>query len=326
KRPWTYFIIQGLIVYGSAFFMYDLFATIILLFPLLLGQVVGMTGQKRSAFFVILTGLSVIASVVIVPKENLILYFVVIIPATVIIVAYAGIFFKQVNARIRTQQILQELEEAHHQVENLTLYSERQRMARDLHDTLAQGIAGIKMQLEAINAHLSNDNYERAQQITHLAMKGASSVLADSRIVIDDLRLYEGTIDLEFILRDHSQKFTAATGIPCNLNYAIVRSVSPIIIEHVSKIVSECLLNIARYAEASEVAVSITTAKDNGLYLEVVDNGIGFDVEESLNKQGHYGLIGLKERVRILNGHIQIFSAVGEGTKVTVSIPQKGEN
>lgn len=139
KRAWMYFVVQGMIVYGSAFFMYDLYATIIALFPLLLGQVIGMVGQKRSAFFVILIGLSIIASIIIVPKESLFIFFVVAVPSTIIIVAYAAIFFKQVNGRIRTQQFLQELEEVHHQVENLTLHHERQRMARDLHDTLAQG-------------------------------------------------------------------------------------------------------------------------------------------------------------------------------------------
>jgi two-component system, NarL family, sensor histidine kinase YdfH len=325
RRAWIYFIVQGLIVYGSAFFMYDMYATIIALFPLLLGQVVGMTGQKRGAFFLILAGLSLIASVIILPKENLLFYFIVAIPATVIIVAYAAIFFKQVNARIRTQHILQELEEVHHQVENLTLYSERQRMARDLHDTLAQGIAGIKMQLEAINAHLSNGNQERAQQIVQLAMKGASSVLADSRIVIDDLRLHEENIDLEYILRENTQQFTIATGIPCSLDYAVVQSLSPKITEHFSRIVSECLLNIARYSKASEVTVSITGTLDNFIHLKIEDNGVGFDLEEVSNKQGHYGLIGMKERVRILGGEIYISSILSEGTTVAVSIPENGE-
>ncbi|WP_366249362.1 sensor histidine kinase [Terribacillus aidingensis] len=321
-----YFGVQGLIVYGSAFFMYNVSATIIALFPLLLGQLVGMVGRNRVAFFVILSGLSIIASVIIIPNEDLFTYFVIVIPATLIIVAYAAIFFKQVNARIRTQQILQELEEAHHQVENLTLYSERQRMARDLHDTLAQGIAGIKMQLEAINAHLSNGNQERAQQIAQLAMKGASSVLADSRIVIDDLRLHEENIDLEYILRENTQQFTTATSIPCSLKYAVVQSLSPKITEHLSKIVSECLLNIARYSKASEASVSITGTLDNRIRLEVEDNGVGFDAEEISNKQGHYGLIGMKERVRILGGEIHISSTLGEGTTVTVSIPENGED
>lgn len=325
-KAWMYFCVQGLIVYGSAFLMYNVSVTIIALFPLLLGQLVGMVGRNRLAFFVILAGLSIIASVIITPKESLFTYFVIVIPATLIIVAYAAIFFKQVNARIRTQQILQELEEAHHQVENLTLYSERQRMARDLHDTLAQGIAGIKMQLEAINAHLSNGNQERAQQIAQLAMKGASSVLADSRIVIDDLRLHEENIDLEYILRENTQQFTTATSIPCSLNYTVVQSLSPKITEHLSKIVSECLLNIARYSKAREVSVSITGTLDNRIRLEVEDDGVGFDAEEISNKQGHYGLIGMKERVRILGGELHISSTLGEGTTVTVSIPENGDD
>ncbi|MFP7494720.1 sensor histidine kinase [Terribacillus saccharophilus] len=321
KRAWMYFVVQGMIVYGSAFFMYDLYATIIALFPLLLGQVVGMVGQKRIAFFLILISLSIIASVIIVPKESLFIFFVGAIPSTVIIVGYAAIFFKQVNGRIRTQQFLEELEEAHHQVENLTLHHERQRMARDLHDTLAQGIAGIKMQLEAINAHLTNGNYERAQQITHLAIEGAGTVLADSRLVIDDLRLHEESTDLEYILRDNIQQFTTATGISCHLDFAIVHSVSPKVTEHCSRIVSECLLNVARYAKATEVTVIATAKHGKDIYLEVSDNGIGFQVDQVLHKQGHYGLIGMKERVRILGGRITIDSQIGQGTKIAVSIP-----
>lgn len=326
SKGWIYFIVQGLIVFGSTSLLSNNYIITFALFPLLLGQVVGMVGKNRMIFFIILSSLFVIASLTLIPLEDLLFYFAIIIPAVLVIVSYAAIFFKQVNMRIRTQQILHELEEAHYQVEKLTLYSERQRMARDLHDTLAQGIAGIKMQLEASNAHLTIGNHERAQHIIQLAMQGASSVLADSRIVIDDLRIYEADIDLGYILKENIQQFTTSTGIPCSLNYAIVTSISPTLTEHLSKIVSECLLNILKHSKASEVSVSVTTSMDDSIYLKIIDNGVGFNKEYISTKQGHYGLIGMKERVRILGGQIDIDSTLGEGTTVTVSIPKNGES
>lgn len=95
--------------------------------------------------------------------------------------AFAIMFFRQVHERQRIQSFLQDLQEAHKKVEELTLANERQRMARDLHDTLAQGVAGLIMRLEAADAHLSRGNTERTGEIIKQSMQQARRTLADAR-------------------------------------------------------------------------------------------------------------------------------------------------
>ncbi|MEJ2752141.1 MAG: histidine kinase, partial [Chloroflexota bacterium] len=108
------------------------------------------------------------------------------------ILVYVLLFIRQLNAREESQRLLAELQEAHGQlaqyaaqVETLTLEAERQRMARELHDTLAQGLAGLVLQLEALEVSLERDNKEQAQQITARARDRARATLADARRAID---------------------------------------------------------------------------------------------------------------------------------------------
>ncbi|MFA7746609.1 histidine kinase, partial [Salinicoccus roseus] len=78
---------------------------------------------------------------------------VIAAPIMIVIITYAATFFAQVDEKIKTQMTLEKLELAHRQVKQLTLQNERQRMARDLHDTLAQGLVSLHMQLEAVHVH-----------------------------------------------------------------------------------------------------------------------------------------------------------------------------
>ncbi|MFS0562744.1 sensor histidine kinase [Terribacillus sp. 179-K 1B1 HS] len=325
KRAWMYFVVQGMIVYGCTFFMYDQYVSIVLLFPLLLGQVIGMVGQKRWIFFSLLLGLFFLATLINVPSDILLLFLGVSLPVVLIIVGYAANFFKLVDAKNKTENFLAELEAAHTKVEQLTIHNERQRMARDLHDTLAQGLSAFKMQAEAINAHLAKGNYERAREITRLAMEQATTVLADSRLVIDNLRMYTDNTDLEHHIESQIKQFTMATGIPVNFDYTISEPVYPKLVEHCSRIVSECLLNIARYAKASEVHVILKKESNKTMSLEIIDDGVGFKLESALRKPGHYGLVGIKERTRILGGKVSILSKELKGTKIRIIIPLKGD-
>ncbi|UPK47383.1 hypothetical protein KET34_18125 [Paenibacillus pabuli] len=97
-----------------------------------------------------------------------------------VVISYVSLFYRQVNARVRTQNFLRELELAHQKVEELTLTGERQRMARDLHDTLAQGLAGIIMQLEAASIHQEKGNQLKVQEIIRNARVQARQSLADT--------------------------------------------------------------------------------------------------------------------------------------------------
>ena len=118
-----------------------------------------------------------------------------------LIIVFMALYRRQMEARERSQDLLAELEATHYQltdyaaqVESLTLAAERQRMARELHDTLAQGVAGLILQLEAANNHLENGRYPRAQTIIRQSMKRACSTLVNARAAIDDLRLENSSL------------------------------------------------------------------------------------------------------------------------------------
>jgi len=189
-------------------------------------------------------------------------------------------------------------------IESLTLQNERQRMARELHDTLAQGVAGLVLQLEAVKAHLSSNRAERASAIVEQAITRVRSTLAESRAAIDDLRV--APLNLSESVREKVDRFTQATGIPCEAEISVNKNqFSEETTSHALNILNEALTNIARHAQATHVHVK-WIVQNQTFDLEVRDNGKGFDVNQ--NTSGHYGLIGMHERARLTGGSLAIES------------------
>lgn len=242
----------------------------------------------------------------------------------IFILIYLVLFLRQISAREESQRLLAELQEAHtqlaeyaQQVEMLTLESERQRMARELHDTLAQGLAALVLQLEALEATLERDDTAKARQIAGQAKERARITLAEARQAIDDLRISESTPE-EAIGRE-VERFTAATAIPCALEMPSRLNVTERKGEHVYRCVSEGLANVARHAQASQAWVKIDR-EDDMLKVVVRDDGRGFDAKSDV-ASGHYGLQGLRERARLAGGNMSINSEPGQGTVLCMIVP-----
>ncbi|MEO7839934.1 MAG: sensor histidine kinase [Anaerolineales bacterium] len=198
-------------------------------------------------------------------------------------------------------------------IESLTLQNERQRMARELHDTLAQGVAGLVLQLEAVRAHLTSNRNERASAIVDQALTRARSTLAESRAAIDDLRA--APANLTESVREKADRFTQATGIPCELELSLQENgLSTEIAEHALGILSEALVNVTRHARATRVIVRFIIQRDQ-LELEIRDDGKGFDLNQRTNV-GHYGLLGMRERARLTGGTLTLESDAQSGTTV----------
>ena len=241
-------------------------------------------------------------------------------------IIFMVLYRRQSEAREQSQHLLAELETANQQlaeyaaqVESLTLAGERQRMARELHDTLAQGVAGMILQLEAANNHLENGRFPRAQTIVQQSMKRARSTLAEARAAIDDLRADD--LSLAEFVQQHTDRFSQATGIPCHvkLHLAEETAVPAAISDHVERIISECLTNVTRHAQADNVWLDIAQTS-NELIIEVRDDGIGFDVNTA-TQTGHYGLLGIRERTRLINGAFEITSEPTKGTRLHMTLP-----
>jgi NarL family two-component system sensor histidine kinase YdfH len=253
-------------------------------------------------------------------------------PASLFAAAYVVLYLQQVRAREQAQKLLRDLEVAHAQlsayalhVEELTLTTERQRIARELHDTLVQGLAGLTMQLEVANLRLTNQRYEQAQTTIQQAMERTRATLAEARNAIYDLRLdTERECNLVIDVQEEIEHFTDNTGIACTVNIEALSSVPPSLRTHVLRMISEGLTNVAHHAQAQHVWVSATYEShntDKRLLIEVRDDGNGFDPEVVARQVGHYGLIGLRERARLMGGSLEIHSKPDKGTTLQLRIP-----
>ena len=236
------------------------------------------------------------------------------------IILFMVLLNQQLAEREKARELAERLESANAQlaanaarIESLTLQNERQRMARELHDTLAQGVAGLVLQLEAVKAHLASERVDRASSIVDQALTRARGTLSESRAAIDNLRSAPGNV--EESVRENVDRFTQGTGIPCELELSVqANQLSPGIADHGLSILSEALANVAKHAQATKVNVRFRVHKDM-LALEVRDDGRGFD-QHLENGKGHYGLLGMRERARLTGGDLKIESNDGPGTTV----------
>jgi len=244
------------------------------------------------------------------------------------VVVYVVLFMRQAEAREQAQMLLRELESTHRQlqeyaaqVEELTLGRERERMARELHDTLAQGLAGLILQLEAADSYLESGDLARAQAVVQQAMQRARATLHEARRAIRALRptaLEQG--NLTDALGQEIDQFAATTGVRTTFEVnGSPHGVSPEMAQDILRIVQESLTNVARHAQAGHVLVRLTGG-DGGLQLMIQDDGVGFDLSESLERPDCFGLAGMQERASCWGGVLQVDSALGKGTKVTLKM------
>jgi NarL family two-component system sensor histidine kinase YdfH len=296
------------------------------LFMALVGEAVGLLRLTRQG---LLAGIYYLILMVITlvqrsRPDSLGPLLVATIPMVIFVVIYVTLYMRQNEAREQAQSLAAELEKANRhlseyaaQVEDLTIANERHRIARELHDTLSQGLAGLILQLEAADAHLSKGNHDKAHNIVSNAMVQARVTLAEARHAIDDLR-QSSADDLNAAIEIEISRFTDATGIPVVFDSDSTPPLPVSIKETLIRAVGEALRNIAQHANAQNVEIHIRS-KEEGLLVTIQDNGQGFDV--SAIPAGHYGILGIQERVRLLSGSFDIQSGKGNGTTLKVEIP-----
>ena len=243
-------------------------------------------------------------------------------------VGFLMVYLQLVGVHSEIEAAYAQLEEAHVQlqasaehIEALTRLTERQRLARELHDTLAQGLVGLSLQLETVDALLTEERARHAQEIVREAMQRARATLATARSAIDDLRSEPtGVRNFPAAVQEEVQRFTTATSIPCLVELDGLSLLPSPLYEHLLRVIGEGLTNIARHAKAHHAEVRIREEHAT-LTIEVRDDGIGFDSTVSTTQAGHYGLLGLRERARLIGGYLEVQSAPGEGTVLRFSCP-----
>jgi NarL family two-component system sensor histidine kinase YdfH len=300
----------------------------------LLGESIGFVDQPRALVYSLLiyAGAGISGLFWVMDRAEALNWLGAALPTAIFILITVALYKQQVQAREEAQALVAELAAANQrisnyaqQVESLTLSHERQRMARELHDTLAQGVAGMIMQLEAVNAHLDAGRYPRAQGIVQEIMARARTTLADARAAISDLRSQEPPLVLTQWLAIQCEAIQRSHGLACTWQIEgdlPLPALPPLHRESVERILSEALANASRHAQASQIRVTLRQ-EAHALHIIVADDGQGFDPAQ-IPAQGHYGLRGIRERAALLNGDFALRTAPGQGTTLTVTLPIEG--
>ena len=206
---------------------------------------------------------------------------------------------------------------------DLAVLEERNRMAMEIHDTLAQGFTGIVIQLEAGEQAMERDPAELGVHIAQ-AKKLARECLAEARRSVWNLlpeALEENPLDV--IIASEVERFNGTVDSSASFSLLGVRRQLPALVQAAMlRICQESLTNIRKYADASTVKVTLDFALD-AVALTVEDDGVGFDPEMVRIEEGRggFGLTGMRQRARLLRGDVEIDSAHGRGTRVAARIP-----
>ncbi len=244
-------------------------------------------------------------------------------------VVFVGIFTHVLaqadRARLQMQQMAerldglnQQLREYAVQAEELATTKERNRLAREIHDSLGHFLTVINVQLEAARVVLDSD-----QQAAYQALEKAQTLVKDGlsevRRSVAALRAspMEGqplTKAIERLVEECQE-----SGIRCEWKVSGEVRELPARIEHaLYRAVQEGLTNVRKHARASSVKVELDYAAENEVSLLIEDNGVGLDLDKV---EDGFGLFGLRERVHLLNGRVSLRGAKSEGASLEVVIP-----
>ncbi len=226
-----------------------------------------------------------------------------------------------------TEQIRQYQQELQSYIGAMTLgqEEERRRLARDLHDGTVQDLIALNQSAEMVERELTRDAQRATTRLQDLRPQ-ITAIIDGLRRQIHALRpLYLEDLGfipaLEMLVRDIGQRHQLAAEFAVTGNIEAQPSL-PIQIS-IFRIAQEALQNVVKHAHATRVALSLNI-EDNYLTLHITDNGSGFAMPERptyLAQEGHFGLLGMKERAQLHSGALQIESQAGQGTTVSVRLP-----
>jgi PAS domain S-box-containing protein len=225
------------------------------------------------------------------------------------------VILRDVSERVRAQEDLASFAKQ----ANAIREQEKSRVARELHDELAQTLTALKMDTIWVRDNVGTQPREAAAKLEEMLSMLDTSVAATRRIAADLRPLLLDDLGLMPAIEWLVQNFTQRSGVPCELRGDEDLELDEPYATAVFRIVQESLANVAKHARATQAAVSMQRAGTD-IMLEVKDNGAGFDPAAG-RKPGSLGLAGVRERAQLLRGSINVQSRPGQGTVVQARIP-----
>lgn len=225
------------------------------------------------------------------------------------------VILRDVTERVRAQEELS----AFAAQANTIREQEKTRVARELHDELAQSLTALKMDAIWLRDHLPTGLPDMANKLDDMLAMLDASVAATRRIAADLRPLMLDDLGLVAAIEWLAQNFTQRTKVPCQLQMDDALELHEPYATAVFRIVQESLANVAKHANASTVVVQLDRTPGR-VAVAVRDNGAGFDTEAA-RPAASLGLLGVRERAQLLKGHATITSAPGEGTTVSAELP-----
>jgi signal transduction histidine kinase len=241
----------------------------------------------------------------------------------VVILIFTQMAVTELRARVKLENLADELSEANKnlseyasRVKDLTIIQERNRLAREIHDGLGHYLTIINMQLKAATAVINKDN-KKAEKMIESATHLSSEALIDVRNSVFALR--QDSIDIKPL----GERLTIIAESSSSKKQRVIvkiigetREISPKVDLTLYRAGQEMINNAVKHSQANEVILTLDYTDRNNILLTSQDNGIG----NNPIHQG-FGLLGINERVRLLNGEVDIRASQGEGFMLKIKIP-----
>ncbi len=204
----------------------------------------------------------------------------------------------------------------------MAVSEERNLLAQELHDSIAQSLAFLNIQVQLLHDDLQKNRTTEALQTLEQIREGVQESYDDVRELLVHFRTRIGSTDLETALKSALEKFEAQTGVRTRyVQYGAPPELQPEQVLQVMHIVQESLSNVRKHAHASEVEVELHCAGRG--YVTIHDNGSGFDAAHDAGET-HVGLRIMRERAHRIGADLTLDSAPSQGTRIHLTLPNPG--
>ncbi|MFP5207847.1 MAG: two-component regulator propeller domain-containing protein [Acidobacteriota bacterium] len=200
---------------------------------------------------------------------------------------------------------------------------ERARVAREMHDTVIQGCVGVSTLLEAVLGVESGDDPLR-QQLLNYATDHIRTTIESAREAVWTLRnTSNATKDPGALCAELARQYQSDSGIPISCQVSgYLFELGDTATHELMMTVREALANAVTHANPKSIQIRACFSRHN-LKIQIQDDGCGFSPPANSQRTGHYGILGMQERIRLLRGSVQIQSELGQGTRVFIKVPRR---